>query len=72
LADDQEEEIAQARLAIPGRGHRQPVQPGPASGALGWALRHRDPDQAMAAFDRYLPLARRGAGGPAPWHSGWL
>jgi hypothetical protein len=33
-----------------------------ASYFLGWALCHRDPDEAMAAFDRFVPLARRGAG----------
>jgi len=33
-----------------------------ASFALGWALRHRHPDEALAAFDRCVALAKRGAG----------
>jgi predicted ATPase len=63
LADDEEEEIAQARLAMSlAEGTGNPSNLALASYGLGWALRHRDPDQAMAAFDRFLPLARRGAG----------
>jgi hypothetical protein len=67
LADDEEQEIAQARLAMSlAEGTGNPSNLAAASCALGWALRHQDPDEAMAAFDRYLPLARRGAGGSAP------
>ena len=63
FADDEDEEIAQARLAMSlAEGTGNPSNLAQAFYFLGWALRHRDPDEAMAAFDRFLPLARRGAG----------
>jgi predicted ATPase len=63
LADDEDEEIAQAHLAMSlAEGTGNPSNLALASYGLGWALRHRDPDQAMAAFDRFVALARRGAG----------
>jgi predicted ATPase len=63
FADDPDEEIAQAR---PGMSLAQragnPTILALYSYALGWALRHRHPDEALAAFDQSVLLARRGAG----------
>jgi tetratricopeptide (TPR) repeat protein len=62
-ADDEDEQIAQARLAMSlAEGTGNPSNLAVASFALGWALRHRRPDEAMAAVDRFVALARRGAG----------
>jgi predicted ATPase len=63
LALDEEEAIAQARLAMSrAEDTGNPSNLALASYFLGWALCHRHPDEAMAAFDRFVPLARRGAG----------
>jgi tetratricopeptide (TPR) repeat protein len=61
--DDEDEAIAQARLAMSrAEDTGNPSNLALASYFLGWALCHRRPDEAMAAFDRFLGLARRGAG----------
>jgi ATP/maltotriose-dependent transcriptional regulator MalT len=62
FADDEDEEIAQARLAMSlAEGTGNPTNLALALYALGWALRHRHPDEAIAAFDRCVVLSRRGA-----------
>jgi tetratricopeptide (TPR) repeat protein len=62
FADDEDEEIAQARHAMAlAERLGNPTNLAIASYALGWALRHRDPDQAMTAFDRNVALSRRAA-----------
>jgi predicted ATPase/class 3 adenylate cyclase len=62
FADDEDEEIAQARQAMSlAEGTANPSCLALASFALGWALRHRHPDEAIAAFDRQVALARRAA-----------
>jgi hypothetical protein len=62
FADDEDQEIAQARLATSlAQGTGNPSCLALASWALGWALRHRYPDEAIAAFDRHVALARRAA-----------
>jgi predicted ATPase len=63
FADDPDEEIAQGRL---GMSLAQPIGNPTilalASYTLGYALRHRRPDEALAALDQSVALARRGAG----------
>jgi hypothetical protein len=62
LADDEDNEIAHARLAMSlAERTGNPTILALASFALGWALRHRGPDEALAAFDRHVALARRAA-----------
>jgi predicted ATPase/class 3 adenylate cyclase len=62
FADDEDEEIAQARLAMSlARRTGNPTNLARASQALGLALRHRHPDEALAALDRYVALAKRAA-----------
>jgi predicted ATPase/class 3 adenylate cyclase len=62
FADDEEEEIAQARLAMSlAQGTGNPSNLAGASFALGWALRHRHPNEAIAAFDRCVVLSRHAA-----------
>jgi predicted ATPase len=62
FADDEDEEIAQARLAISlAERTGNPTSSALASYALGWALRYRHPDEAISAFDRYVALARQAA-----------
>jgi hypothetical protein len=62
FADDEDEEIAQARLAMSlAQRTGNPSNLALASFALGWALGHRHPDEAIAAFDRCLVLSRREA-----------
>jgi predicted ATPase len=62
FADDEDEEIAQARLAMSlAERTGNPSCLAVALHALGWALRHRHPDEAIAACDRCVALARRGA-----------
>jgi ATP/maltotriose-dependent transcriptional regulator MalT len=62
FADDPDEEIAQGRLGMSlAQRTGNPTILTLASYALGWALRHRHPDEALAAFDRCVALARRGA-----------
>jgi predicted ATPase len=62
LADDEEEAIAQARRTMSlAEGTGNPSNLAQAFYFLGWALRDRDPDEAMAVFDRFVALARRGA-----------
>jgi predicted ATPase len=62
FADDPDEEIAQARLGMSlAQRTGNPTILVLASYALGWALRHRHPDEALAAFDRCVTLATRGA-----------
>jgi predicted ATPase/class 3 adenylate cyclase len=66
FADGEHEEIAQARLAVSlAQGTGNPSNLAYASFALGMGLRHRHPDEAIAAFDRNVDLARRGATGNA-------
>jgi tetratricopeptide (TPR) repeat protein len=62
FADDEDEEIAQARLALSlAERIGNPTNLADASYGLGWALRHRQPDEAIAAFDRCVTLSRRAA-----------
>jgi predicted ATPase len=62
-AYDEDEPVAQARLAMSlAEGTGNPSNLAVASFALGWALRHRDPNEAMVAVERFVALARRGAG----------
>jgi predicted ATPase len=62
FADDPDEEIAQARLGMSlAQRTGNPTIMALASYALGWALRHRHPDEALAAFDQSVALARSGA-----------
>jgi hypothetical protein len=62
FVDDEDEEIAQARLAMSlAQGTGNPNNLALASYALGWALRHRHPDEAIAAFDRCVVLLRGAA-----------
>jgi predicted ATPase/class 3 adenylate cyclase len=57
-ADDEDEEISQARQAM-SLAERSGNPTNLANGwyALGWALRHRHPDEAIAAFDRCVALS---------------
>jgi ATP/maltotriose-dependent transcriptional regulator MalT len=62
FADDEDEEIAQARLSMSlAESTGNPTQLALASYALLWALGHRHPDEAGAAFDQHVALARGGA-----------
>jgi predicted ATPase len=62
FADDEEQEITQARLAKKlAEGLGNPSMLAMASYGLGWALRHRDLDEAMAEFDQSVTLNSRGA-----------
>jgi hypothetical protein len=62
FADDEDEEVAQAHLAMTlAKRTGNPTNLALASFALGWALRHRHPDEAIAAFDRHVALARQAA-----------
>jgi ATP/maltotriose-dependent transcriptional regulator MalT len=62
FADDPDEEIAQARMGMSfAQRTGNPTSLVLASYALGWALRHRHPDEALAAFDQSVALARGGA-----------
>jgi hypothetical protein len=62
FADDEDEEIAQAHMAmILAQRNGNPTNLALASFAVGWALRHRHPDESIAAFDRHVALARRAA-----------
>jgi predicted ATPase len=62
FADDPDKEIAQARLAVSlAQRTGNPTILAVASLALGWALRHRHPDEALASFDQSVALARGGA-----------
>jgi predicted ATPase len=61
FTDDEDEEIAQARAGMDlAENTGNPSNLALAAFGLGWALRHRHPDEAVAAFDRYVVLARRG------------
>jgi tetratricopeptide (TPR) repeat protein len=62
LFDDEDEQIPQARLAMAlAQRIGNPTNLAIASYALGRALRHRRRDEAIAAFDQAVALARRGA-----------
>jgi predicted ATPase len=62
FADEEDEEIAQARLAMSlAERTGNPSNLALAWYGLGWALRYRHPDEAIAAFDRHVALARRAA-----------
>jgi predicted ATPase len=62
FAHDSDEEIAQERLAMSlAERTGNPTILAQASFALGSALRHRHPDEALAAFDQSVVLVRRGA-----------
>jgi hypothetical protein len=62
FADDPDQEIAQAWLGMSRAQHTgNPTNLALASYGLGWALRHRHPDQALAALDQSVALARSGA-----------
>jgi hypothetical protein len=62
FADDPDEEIAQGRLGMSlAQRTGNPTILALGSYALGYALRHRHPDEALAALDRSVALARRGA-----------
>jgi hypothetical protein len=62
FADDEDEEIVQGRLAMSlAQRTGNPTMLALGSYALGWALRHRHPDEALGALDRSVALARRGA-----------
>jgi hypothetical protein len=57
-ADDEDEEIARARRAMASAERTgNPTLLANASYALGWALRHREPGEALTAFDRVPALA---------------
>jgi hypothetical protein len=63
FAHDPDEEISQARRGMSlAQRTGNPTILAVASLALGWALRHRRPDEALAAYDQSVALARRGAG----------
>jgi predicted ATPase/class 3 adenylate cyclase len=60
FADDEGEEIAQARRAmVLAERLGNPSSLANAAYALGWALRHHDPNEAIAAFDRSIALGVR-------------
>jgi predicted ATPase/class 3 adenylate cyclase len=62
FADDPDQEIAQARLGMSlAQRTGNPTILAVASFALGFSLRHRHPDEALAALDRSVSLARHGA-----------
>jgi hypothetical protein len=62
FADDPEEEIAQGRLGMTlAQRTGNLTTMSIASFALGKALRHRHPDEALAAFDQVVVLAKCGA-----------
>jgi predicted ATPase len=62
FADDEDEEIAQARLAMSlVQGTGNPSSLALALFALGWALRYREPHEALAAFDQCVALDEQGA-----------
>jgi predicted ATPase len=62
FADDPDQEIAHARLGMSlAQPTGNPTILALASYGLGWALRHRHPDEALAALDQSVALARRGA-----------
>jgi hypothetical protein len=62
FADDPDEEIAQGRLGmLLAQRTGNPTIVALGSYSLGWALRHRHPDEALAALDQSVVLARRGA-----------
>jgi hypothetical protein len=62
FADNPDEEIAEARLSMSlAQRTGNPTNLALASYGLGWALRHRNPDQALAALDQSVALARLGA-----------
>jgi predicted ATPase len=62
FADDPDEEIAQARLGMSlAQRTGNPTMLAIASALLGWTLRFRHPDEALAAIDRGVALARGGA-----------
>jgi hypothetical protein len=62
FADDPEEEIAQGRLSLSLAQHTgNPTNLAFASFALGKALRHRYPDEGLAALDQVVVLVRHGA-----------
>jgi hypothetical protein len=63
FADDESEEIGQARLDMSlAEVTGKPTSLAMASFALGWALRHRHRDDAIAAFGRSVAWTRGGAG----------
>jgi hypothetical protein len=62
FADDPDQEIAQGRLGMSlAQRTGNPTILAVASYALGLALRHRHPDEALAALDKSVALTRRGA-----------
>jgi predicted ATPase len=62
FANDPDQEIAQARRGMSlAQRSGNPTMLALASYALGRALRHRHRDEALAAFDQSVALARRGA-----------
>jgi hypothetical protein len=62
FADDPDEEIAQGRLGMSlAQRTGNPTMVAMASALLGWTLRFRHPDEALAAIDRGVALARGGA-----------
>jgi predicted ATPase len=62
FADSSDETIAQGRLGMSlAQRTGNPTCLAYASFALGIALRHRHPDEALAAFDQNVALVRRGA-----------
>ena len=57
FSDEEDEEIAQGRLAMSlAERTGNPSMLSLASFGLGWALRHRYPAEALAAFDRCVAL----------------
>jgi predicted ATPase/class 3 adenylate cyclase len=62
LFADKDDEIAQARMTMSlAQGTGNPTNVALASFALGWALLYRSEDEAIAAFDRSVGLAKRAA-----------
>jgi hypothetical protein len=70
-ADDEDEEIARARRAMAtAERTANPTLLAFASYALGWALRHRQPSEALTAFDRVPALAVSSVQAPLVWAFG--
>jgi predicted ATPase/class 3 adenylate cyclase len=70
-ADDEDKEIAQARRAMAAAERTaNPTLLAEASYALGWALRHRQPSEALIAFDQVPALAVSVNQEPIAWAFG--
>jgi hypothetical protein len=62
FANEEDKEIARDRLAVElAERLANPTLLAHASFGLGWVLRHRDTEQAMASFEQNIAIARGGA-----------